>query len=187
MPIYSRRGDDGTTSLIGGERRPKDDLRVEAYGTVDELSSCLGLVVARCKEPWTAGLLRRIQCDLFALAARLASPARVPTDAPLPASRVAEFEAAIDEVDRRVPDLRSFIRPGGDETAATLHLARTICRRAERRVVTLHRADPLDPLFLRYLNRLADLLFSLARLVNHTAGVADEPISGASCSSSSTS
>ena len=187
MPIYSRRGDDGTTSLIGGERRPKDDLRVEAYGTVDELSSCLGLVVAGCRDAWTAGLLRRIQCDLFALAARLAGPGRVPPDAPFPASRVAELEAAIDEVDRQVPELCSFIRPGGDETAATLQLARTICRRAERRVVTLHRADPVEPLFLRYLNRLADLLFSLARLVNHKAGVPDEPISGASCSSSSTS
>lgn len=187
MPAYSRRGDDGTTSLIGGERRPKDDLRVEAYGTIDELSSALGVVVARCRDAWTAGLLRRIQCDLFVLAARLASPARVPTDAPLAASRVADFEAAIDEVDRQVPELRSLIRPGGDEVAATLHLARAICRRAERRLVTLHRADPTDPLYLRYLNRLADLLFSLARLLNHKAGVADEPMSGSSCSSSATS
>ena len=178
MPSYSKRGDDGTTGLIGGARRPKDDPRIEAYGTVDELSSALGLAIARCGEPWTVGLLRGIQGDLFALAARLASPQEVPAGAPLEPSRIAELEAAIDEVDRQVPELRSFIRPGGVEAAAVLQLARTICRRAERRVVALSRADAVDPLFLRYLNRLADLLFSLARLVNHRAGVADEPVGG---------
>ena len=182
MPIYSKRGDDGTTGLIGGERRPKDDLRIEAYGTVDELSSAIGLALSHCREPWTVGLLRGVQCDLFALGARLASPQGVPTGAPLEPSRVADLEAAIDTVDRQVPELRSFIRPGGVEAAAVLHLARTICRRAERRVAALSRTDEVDPLFLRYLNRLADLLFSLARLVNQQAGVADEPIGGTSCS-----
>lgn len=181
MPTYTRRGDDGTTGLLGGERRAKDDARIEAYGTVDELSSALGLALAQCKEPWTAGLLRAIQGDLFALGARLASPGKVPDGAPLEEVRVADLEAAIDEVDRHVPELRQFIRPGGEPAAATLHLARTICRRAERRLVSLHRVDPVDPFYLRYLNRLADLLFSLARYANHKAGVGDEPVSGGGC------
>jgi len=178
MPIYSKRGDDGTTGLLGGERRSKDDRRVEAYGTVDELSSMLGLVVARCPDERTAGALREVQADLFSLAARLASPGSVPAGAPLDEARVAALEAVIDEVDRRVGPLRGFIRPGGHEAAALLHVARTVCRRAERRLVTLHHTDPLDPLFLRYLNRLADALFALARLVNHIAGTGDEPADG---------
>jgi cob(I)alamin adenosyltransferase len=181
MSIYTKRGDDGTTGLLEGGRRAKDDVRIEAYGTVDELSSALGVAIAQCKEPWTTSLLREIQCDLFALGARLASPGKVPAGVPFGEDRLTTLETAIDEVDRQVPALRQFIRPGGDPAAATLHLARTICRRAERRVVTLHRDDPLDPFFLRYLNRLADLLFSLARYVNHKAGVGDEPVSGGAC------
>lgn len=178
MPIYSKRGDDGTTGLLGGERRPKDDLRVETYGTVDELSSVVGLVVARCPDEPTAAALRGVQGDLFALAARLASPGAVPAGVPLDETRVAALEALIDDVDRRVGPLRSFIRPGGHEAAALLHVARTVCRRAERRLVALHRADPVDPLYLRYVNRLADALFALARRVNHLAGPGDEPLGG---------
>lgn len=178
MPIYSKRGDDGTTGLLGGERRPKDDLRIEAYGTLDELSSNIGLAVARCPDAWTAERLRGVQCDLFALAARLASPGAVPAGVPLDESRVGDLEGIIDEVERRAGPLRSFIRPGGHEAAAVLHVARTVCRRAERRLVALHRADPVEPLYLRYVNRLADALFALARLVNHVAGPGDEPLGG---------
>ena len=178
MPIYSRRGDDGTTGLLGGERRGKDDGRIEAYGTVDELSSAIGAALAEGQDAWVDGLLRDVQRDLFALAARLASPGAAPQGAPLDEKRVEVLESAIDEVDRHVPELRAFIRPGGCRAAAALHVARTICRRAERRVVSLNRADAVDALDLRYLNRLADSLFSLARFANFKAGVPDEPISG---------
>ena len=177
MPIYSRRGDDGTTGLLGasgGEgRRPH-----RVYGTVDELSSAIGAALAEGQDAWVDGLLRDVQRDLFALAARLASPGAAPQGAPLDEKRVEVLESAIDEVDRYVPELRAFIRPGGCRAAAALHVARTICRRAERRVVSLNRADAVDALDLRYLNRLADSLFSLARFANFKAGVPDEPISG---------
>lgn len=176
MPVYSKRGDDGTTALLGGERRSKDDLRVETYGTVDELSSVLGLVAARCPDDSTTAAVRAIQDDLFALAARLASPGTVPDGAPLDEARVTALEAILDDVDRRCGPLRHFVRPGGHEAAALLHVARTVCRRAERRLVALHRADPVDPLYLRYLNRLADALFALARQVNLATGFADEPL-----------
>ncbi|MBI5486066.1 MAG: cob(I)yrinic acid a,c-diamide adenosyltransferase [Deltaproteobacteria bacterium] len=181
MSIYTKRGDDGTTGLIGGERRSKDDARIEAYGTVDELSSALGAALAEGQDAFVAGVLREVQCDLFALAARLASPGKVPEGAQLEERREAELEAAIDEVDRHVPELRGFIRPGGCRAAAALHVARTICRRAERRVVTLHGEEDVDPFHLRYLNRLADVLFSLARYANWKAGVPDEPLSGGGC------
>ena len=178
MPIYSRRGDDGTTGLLGGERREKDDVRIEAYGTVDELSSSIGAALAEGQDAWVDGVLRDVQRDLFALAARLASPGAIPRGVPLEAGRVEALEATIDEVDRHVPELRVFLRPGGCRAAAALHVARTICRRAERRSVALNRADPIDPLYLRYLNRLADALFSLARFANFKAGIPDEPIPG---------
>jgi len=176
MATYGTRGDDGTTALIGGERRPKDDLRIEAYGTIDELSSVLGLVVARCPDEPTSAAVRAIQGDLFALAARLAAPAAPTLVVPFDEARVRALEAILDDVDQQCGPLRHFVRPGGHEAAALLHMARTVCRRAERRLVALHRADPVEPLYLQYVNRLADALFALARRVNHATGFGDEAV-----------
>lgn len=176
MAVYSKRGDDGTTALLGGERRSKDDLRIETYGTLDELNSVLGLAVARCPDAAAGGAVRAIQGDLFALSARLAAPGTEAAGVPFDEARVTALEAILDEVDRRCGPLRSFVRPGGHEAAALLHVARAVCRRAERRLVALHRAEPVEPLYLRYLNRLADALFALARQVNHAAGFGDEAV-----------
>ncbi len=180
MKIYTRRGDAGETGLFGGGRVPKDHLRVEAYGTVDELNAALGLAVAEVEEDDVRLRLSRIQRDLFALGAYLAAPGsesgenRASTP-PLPEDRVGEMEDWIDEAMEEAPELNSFILPGGTRGASALHLARTVCRRAERCTVGLARAEAVDGTILTYLNRLSDLLFALARLDNHRAGVPDIP------------
>jgi cob(I)alamin adenosyltransferase len=177
VKIYTRTGDSGETSLFGGTRTRKDDPRVDAYGEVDELNAWLGL--ARAAAPH-AGLdaaldaeLLGIQRDLFALGAQLADPAdkiapRV-TKATLGDADVVRLEELIDRVDRDLPPLRRFILAGGAPAGATLHVARTVCRRAERRMVALD--PPIDPVLIRYVNRLSDLLFVLARAANQRAGV----------------
>jgi cob(I)alamin adenosyltransferase len=180
--IYTRTGDRGETGLFGGGRVPKSDPRVAAYGTVDELSAAIGWVVSR--EDDHAGdlgpRLEIIQGDLFAIGAHLATPpgARSREHLPLlPAGRVEEFEGWIDAAEADLTPLGSFILPGGSEGGAMLHFARTVCRRAERAVVALAR-DPdqgVDPQILVYLNRLSDLLFDWARLVNHRAGATETP------------
>ena len=178
MKIYTRTGDQGDTGLFGGGRAGKDDPRVSAYGDVDELNSAIG--VARAAEP--AELfdadLAAIQRDLFSLGGQLATPdpakvRKALEKAELSADRVTGFERAIDAADLELPPLRAFILPAGTPKAAALHLARTVCRRAERSVVALGREQELPPLFLVYLNRLSDYLFTLARLANHRAGRAD--------------
>jgi cob(I)alamin adenosyltransferase len=179
VKIYTRKGDAGETSLFGGRRVPKDETRVEAFGSVDELSSALGVALAR----WPAQLaewrepLRAIQSDLFTLGAMLATPepaAARPAHIPaLAETRVTQLEAWIDRLDEELPDLRAFVLPGGSEPAAALHLARSVCRRAERRAVTLSRAAEVDPVAIRYLNRLSDFLFTLARAANLRLGVAE--------------
>ncbi len=178
MKIYTKTGDRGETGLFGGGRTAKDDPRVVAYGEVDELNSALG--VARAAEP--ANLfdveLEAIQRDLFALGGHLATPdpdkvRKALAKAELSAGRVMEFERAIDAADAELPPLRAFILPGGTPKAAALHLARTVCRRAERSVVALARQAEVPELFLTYLNRLSDYLFTLARLANHRAGHGD--------------
>ena len=190
MKIYTRTGDDGSTGLLGGTRVPKDHLRVAAYGDVDELNALLGLVKASAQQsaPERAGrarrgaalvpLLGRIQRDLFALGAQLADPtAKVASrkaKARMSASHTRRLEQAIDAAEKDLPALTSFILPGGTSLGAQLHLARTVCRRAERATITLHRHTPLDPRLLQYLNRLSDLLFVLARAVNHRAGRAED-------------
>ena len=177
MRIYTRTGDEGETGLFGGGRVPKDDPRVAAYGDVDELNSAIG--VARAAEPpLEDALLEGIQRDLFTIGGHLATPdpekvARALERAHLSEGRAAELEAAIDAADAELPPLRAFVLPGGTPKAAALHLARTICRRAERRVVTLSRQAEVPADFLIYLNRLSDLLFTLARLANHRAGAGD--------------
>lgn len=177
MPrIYTRTGDDGTTGLFGGRRVPKDAPRVEAYGTLDEACCVLG-VIASHVDPELAGVVRGVQRALFALGAELASPepGRVPS---VGAEAVAALEEQIDRWEAELPLLRTFILPGGSPPAALCHLARAMVRRAERRVVTLARSEALNPEILRYLNRLSDYLFVLARLINHRKGVADLPWEG---------
>jgi cob(I)alamin adenosyltransferase len=173
--IYTRTGDTGQTALFGGGRVPKDHPRVSAYGDVDELNAALGAVLACEPVDLERELLEGIQRDLFAIGARLASPdpgkvARALAKADVSEVRVAALEAAIDRVDAELAPLGAFILPGGGSKGALLHVARTVCRRAERATVTLGRTETVPPVVLTYLNRLSDLLFTLARLANHRAG-----------------
>ncbi len=177
MRIYTRTGDGGQTGLWGGARVWKDHPRVEAYGAVDELNSVLGMVRWLVPGEELAHLLSRIQESLFRIGAELAAPAaasgeRIPQ---VTAECVAELERWIDRLSADLPPLRAFVLPGGTEAGAWLHIARTVARRAERRVVALARQEPTNPEILRYLNRLSDLLFVLARWVNHQAGVPEPP------------
>lgn len=176
MKIYTRSGDDGSTGLFGGGRVPKDDPRVSAYGGVDELNAALGAVLATPPTDFERGLLVGVQRDLFSIGGRLASPTsnKAPSKVALDDARVAELERAIDRAEQSLAPLDKFVLPGGSPKAVALHVARTICRRAERRVVTLHREEPLPEVILQYLNRLSDLLFTLARLANQQADVREE-------------
>lgn len=183
MKIYTRTGDAGDTALFGGGRVRKDDVRVEAYGEVDELSAVIGLAIAGIEESGdsetTAGRLRIVQEDLLAIGAHLATPdvdgAAASHLPPLPIERVGEMEAWIDQADESLAPLRSFILPGGTESAARLHVARAVCRRAERRVLSLASEARVDGTIIVYLNRLSDLLFTLAREANANAGREDVP------------
>jgi cob(I)alamin adenosyltransferase len=177
VKIYTKTGDTGQTSLLTGGRVSKDSIRVTAYGDTDELNAVLGVVLATSPHDLERPLLEAVQRDLFAIGARLASPV-TPDGAPsdrtaMPADRIGEFERVIDRCDSELPPLKSFIVPGGTPKAAALHHARTVCRRAERSVVTLHATAEVLAEILIYLNRLSDLLFVLARLANHRAGTAD--------------
>ena len=178
MKIYTRTGDDGGTALFGGGRVSKAAPRVETYGTVDELNAVLGWAVTQVADDTLKGRLERIQHDLFALGAALATPPpegdrRRPETPPLPQARVEEMEAWIDEAESELPELKAFILPGGSPGAAALHVARTVCRRAERMVVALASQEAVDAEVIQYLNRLADLLFVFARQANHRSGEAD--------------
>ena len=177
MKIYTRRGDTGETDLLGGPRVAKDHLRVAAYGAVDELNATLGVCAAASSHKDLRGVVASVQRRLFDLGAYLASPdagrrekGRVPE--PRDAD-VAELEAAIDTFEKELAPLERFILPGGTPAAASFHVARTVCRRAEREVVALHHEEPLSGAALRLLNRLSDLLFVMARVENRRAGVAD--------------
>ncbi len=172
--IYTRTGDSGETGLIGGHRVPKDHPRVEAYGAVDELNAHLGTVRAQMDEVQLDALLSRIQHRLFDLGAELATPGGVTKGlSAIDDTDVADLERAIDMHQATLTPLREFILPGGAPVASTLHVARTVCRRAERRLVALARDEPVRGELLRYLNRLSDLLFVLARVANQRAGRAD--------------
>lgn len=222
MKLYTKGGDDGTTGLIGNVRVSKSDLRVAAYGEVDETNAAIGVAAAACADKETVSILRELQSDLFELGAQLATPpsattqnaahtAQVVASAPaagapaagdtprggrreVGATEIERLERLIDQACGQVPPLKQFILPGGTSTAAALHLARTICRRAERAVVGLAEHEPqasagavlpsaehepeasisaVSPCAVIYLNRLSDLLFALARLANHRAGMAD--------------
>ena len=175
--IYTKTGDSGQTGLFGGPRVAKDDARIEAYGAVDELNALLGLVRCESPLPEIDELLSAFQHDLFALGAELATPepAKLGTNW-IGAEQIQRLERAIDLHDALVPPLCQFILPGGTQTAALMHVARTVCRRAERRVVTLARESqqPVSQQIVIYLNRLGDLLFVLARRVNALAGAPEE-------------
>lgn len=178
VKIYTRTGDEGDTGLFGGGRVPKDDPRVAAYGDVDELNSTLGLVRAAADQSFFDDLLESIQRDLFSIGGHLATPdpervRKALEKASLSPARISEFEQIMDDADKTLPPLRAFVLPAGTRIAATLHVARTVCRRAERSVVRLAHTETVPGLFLTYLNRLSDLLFTLARLANRRDGVAD--------------
>jgi cob(I)alamin adenosyltransferase len=172
--IYTRTGDAGETGLFGGGRVAKSHPRVEAYGAVDELNAVLGWALVAVTERIVAERLALLQPDLFAIGAHLATHPpdgrAVPGLPPLPEARIAEIEGWIDEAEAALPALRAFIMPGGTAGGAALHVARTVCRRAERRVVELRHDDDVDATIVVYLNRLSDLLFVWARLENRHAG-----------------
>jgi cob(I)alamin adenosyltransferase len=171
--IYTRTGDGGESALFGGGRVRKDDPRLAAYGTLDELNALLGWFRSRNTEADLDDAARGAQEMLFALGAHLATPADARARAALPALAprdVEALESVIDRLEHELPPLAAFLLPGGTENAALLHLARTVCRRAERAVVAVHAAHGIDPVILPYLNRLSDLLFVMARAANRRAG-----------------
>ncbi len=172
--LYTRSGDEGETSLGGGQRVPKDGLRVTAYGTVDELNACLGAAAAAGLSARALEIVQRLQNDLFNLGADLSYEESDKAAVALPqveARHIERLEQLIDELNAEVGPLQNFILPGGAPGAALLHVARTVCRRAERAVVTLARQEPVGPRVVQYLNRLSDLLFVLARYENKQRGV----------------
>jgi cob(I)alamin adenosyltransferase len=174
VKIYTKTGDSGETSLFGNTRVSKADARVDAYGEVDEVNACLGAARAAGVDAETSALIEALQKDLFALGARLADPSsrigeRV-TKVAIGDADVLRLEQAIDTLEATLPPLRRFILPGGSAAGSLLHVARTVCRRAERRVIALG-PTAVDPILIVYLNRLSDLLFVLARGVNHRSGI----------------
>ena len=178
MKIYTRTGDVGDTGLFGGGRVQKDDPRVAAYGDVDELNSVLGLARAVDSLPRVDEVLMGLQRDLFGIGALLATPdlekmQQHLTKARIDATRILELERAIDGCESELEPLKAFILPGGSLKGATLHLARTVCRRAERAVVGLARETEIPPVVVIYMNRLSDLLFVLARVANKRASAGE--------------
>lgn len=177
MKIYTKTGDDGTTGLFGGGRVKKASARVHAYGSVDELNSCIGIARATKLDPFADGVLAQTQVDLFTLGAELACVPGKEGNLGMSLLHPADahrLEHAIDEAEKELPPLKTFVLPGGSPQAAALHLARTVCRRAERDVLSMDDIDPRDDIVM-YLNRLSDLLFTLARHANLKAGVEDVP------------
>jgi cob(I)alamin adenosyltransferase len=184
MKIYTKQGDQGETGLFGGIRVPKDHLRIRTYGTLDELNSVLGMAVARMDEDEAhdgrfvdlRAQLLRVQCELFQVGAELATPrGKDPGIELVSMGQVDELEEEIDQMEEKLPPLKSFILPGGSRLAAELHLARTVSRRAEREVVVLHRAEPQREDVMKYMNRLSDYFFVCARYANFLLGQEDTP------------
>jgi cob(I)alamin adenosyltransferase len=176
--LYTRKGDDGTTALGSNKRVAKDSLRVEAYGTVDELNSVIGVALAHGLSARLVEMLSEIQNELFHLGSDLCFTEEDKQTFQIPEMEerhVTRLEAFTDEMSTAVGPLENFIQPGGSVGAANLHVARTVCRRAERQVVTLRREEAVGPFVLAYLNRLSDLLFAMARYENKQRGV-DEPL-----------
>ena len=175
--MYTRGGDKGETGLYGAARVAKDSLRVDAYGTIDELNSCIGAAVAVCRHDEVSKPLKRVQAQLFTAGADLATEFASKGGARVPRIRKKDterLERMVDELQAKLPRLTSFILPGGSQLAASLHLARAVCRRTERRVVALGRAEKINPEMVPYLNRLSTYLFNAARYANVLEGVEDE-------------
>ncbi|MBI1827102.1 MAG: cob(I)yrinic acid a,c-diamide adenosyltransferase [Planctomycetes bacterium] len=175
MKLYTKTGDDGTTGLFGGTRVSKNHPKVAAYGEVDELNAFIGAATAACKSADTRQKLLEIQADLFHVGAELATPSDAKPVQQLEPGAIARMELWIDQASDATPELRTFILPGGSPAAAQLHVARGVCRRAERALVSLTGSDRARPELIVYLNRLSDLLFALARVENQAVGVADVP------------
>ena len=176
--IYTRRGDDGSTGLFGGPRVRKDDLRVAAYGDVDELNSALGVAREELPEGDLRAFVDALQSELFTLGAELATPdaAVAPKEVPrITDALVLRLEQEIDRLTAQLPEMKSFILPGGSRAGAALHFCRTVCRRAERNAVSLAEGATVSPQALSYLNRLSDLLFVMARAANLRAGGLEIP------------
>jgi cob(I)alamin adenosyltransferase len=175
--LYTRGGDKGETSLYGPNRVPKDSPRVDAYGTIDELNCCIGVALAGCRHKEISKPLKRVQADLFTAGADLAtefSPkamARVPR---ITKKETERLERTVDELQGKLPKLTTFILPGGSQLSSSLQLARAVCRRAERKVVSLGRTEKINPEMVPYLNRLSTCLFNMARYANVLEGVKDE-------------
>jgi cob(I)alamin adenosyltransferase len=164
MPIYTRTGDAGETLISNNKKVPKDDIHIEACGQLDELNALLGLCIAFCENERINGLLTNIQADLFSIGAELSGATKPPSK--ITPKRVGDMEQIIDILEKDLPPLTHFILPGGSKTAALFHHARTVCRRAERRIVTLSKQEKINTTILIYLNRLSDLFFLLARWIN---------------------
>ena len=178
MKIYTKTGDQGETGLFGGGRVSKDDPRVEAYGDVDELNAVLGLARSLELMPRIDEVVVPVQRDLFSLGALLATPQpdrmkQQLEKARIDEARIEQLERAIDHGEEELEPLRAFVLPGGTPKSAALHVARTVCRRAERRVIALQREAEVPPVVIKYLNRLSDLLFVLARVANRRAGAGE--------------
>lgn len=173
MPkIYTRTGDSGTTSLVGGARVSKTHPRLEAYGTIDELSSHLGLIAAQLDDGVDRAFVIGVQQTLFDLCTLLATePESAYQPAPLAPALIAELESEIDRMQAQLPPLRTFVVPGGSQLAAQTHICRTICRRAERYIIAMAEQHPVSPEVMEYINRLSDYLFVLARYLNVRSGV----------------
>lgn len=180
MKIYTKTGDKGETSLFGGKRVKKDSIRVEAYGAVDELNSVIGVALTEISNFKSDSIgfkfqisniqkeLTSVQHDLLVIGSNLATPSNISTHKPRALQkRVKEFEKLIDMLTEKLPVLRNFILPGGSNMGAFLHVARSVARRAERRIITLSRKEAIDQEILKYFNRLSDLLFTMARFINH--------------------
>lgn len=183
MPIYTKTGDLGETGVMGGRRVSKDDLRIEACGTIDEASSFLGLAASFSSDAQIKEIIEKIQRDLFAIGSNLATPAedRTRISYPIPeitAAHVVSLEKIIDEIETQVPALKKFILPGGSEAAAAIHVARSVVRRAERITVSYSKKEHVNPEIIKYLNRLSSLLFELARLANKKENIEEKEWSG---------
>ena len=169
MKIYTKTGDFGNTSLFGGKRVDKDNQRIEAYGTLDELNSVIGLILVEKVNEKTRKILTILQQSLFVIGSELATPSDVQSKAirPLTNEEIKLLENYIDEIDADLPPLKNFIIPGGTKAASLLHFARTVCRRAERRIVEIDKSENISKNIIAYMNRLSDLLFVIARFENH--------------------
>mgnify|MGYP001131806011 CR=1 FL=1 len=175
MKIYTKTGDTGETGLWGGQRVSKDSLRIQTYGTVDECNAVVGLARSVLDNSELDTLLAEVQNQLFVVGSDLASDLEINTIPRITAQDVAYLEQQIDALETKLPALTQFILPGGNQAAAYLHLARTVCRRSERWVVSLKQKERINDYVIHYLNRLSDLLFVAARAVNHHKGQADTP------------